>query len=115
MRAWFAQKPAWLEVCAPQRPLTTLAAHLGSGEQEAIALAEELQADAVLLDDWAARREAQSRHLTVLGTLRVLADAAEKGFVDLPLALDRLQKTNFRAHPELIQELLKRDTQRKGR
>jgi hypothetical protein len=102
-----------LEVRVPQRPSTALAAHLGAGEQEAIALAEELEADAVLLDDWAARREAQRRHLTVLGTLRVLADAAERGFADLRLALDRLQKTNFRAHPELVEELLKWDTERK--
>jgi predicted nucleic acid-binding protein len=39
VRAWLAQKPAWLEVCVPQRPSTALAAHLGAGEQEAIALA----------------------------------------------------------------------------
>jgi predicted nucleic acid-binding protein len=70
-------------------------------------------ADAVLLDDWTARLEAQRRHLTVLGTLRVLADAAEKGFADLRLALDRLQQTNFRARPELIEALLKWDAQRK--
>jgi len=34
---------------------------LGAGEREAIALAEELQADVLLTDDWAARREAGKR------------------------------------------------------
>ena len=97
VRAWLARRPSWLEIRAPQRSLAELTAHLGAGEREAIALAEELVADAVLLDDWAARLEAQCRHLTVLGTLRVLADAAEKGFADLRLALHRLQHTNFRA------------------
>jgi predicted nucleic acid-binding protein len=72
-------------------------------------------ADAVLLDDWAARLEAQRRHLTVLGTLRVLADAAEMGFADLRVALERLQQTNFRARPELVQALLKWDAERKHR
>jgi len=113
VRAWLARRPSWLEIRAPQRSLAELTAHLGTGEREAIALAEELVADAVLLDDWTARLEAQRRHLTVLGTLRVLADAAEKGFADLRAALDRLQKTNFRARPELIEALLKWDAQRK--
>jgi predicted nucleic acid-binding protein len=112
VRAWMAHKPTWLEIRAPQRSLAGLAADLGTGEREAIALAEELVADAVLLDDWAARLEAQRRHLTVLGTLRVRADAAEMGFADLRVAMDRLQQTNFRARPELIQALLKLDAGR---
>ena len=102
VRAWLARRPSWLEIHAPQRPLVEVTADLGTGEREAIALAEELVADAVLLDDWAARLEAQRRHLTVLGTLRVLADAAERGFADLRRSLDLLQQTNFRARPEII-------------
>jgi hypothetical protein len=39
---------------------------------------------------------AASRKVPVLGTLRVLADAAERGFADLRVALDRLKGTNFR-------------------
>ena len=113
VRAWTAHKPTWLEIRAPLRPPDELTARLGTGERQAIALAEELVADAVLLDDWAARLEAQRRHLTVLGTLRVLADAAEMGYADLRVALDRLQQTNFRARPGLIQALLKLNAGRK--
>ena len=113
VRAWLAQRPSWLQTRAPQRSLAELTAHLGTGEREAMALAEELVADAVLLDDWTARLEALRRHLTVLGTLRVLANAAENGFANLRVALDRLQQTNFRARPELIEALLKWDAQRK--
>ena len=113
VRTWMTNKPSWLEIRAPQRSLAGSTAHLGSGEREAIAIAEELAADAVLVDDWAARLEAQRRHLPVLGTLRVLADAAQRGFADLPVALNRLQQTNFRARPELIQALLKLDAERK--
>jgi hypothetical protein len=35
------------------------------------------------------------------------------GYADLRVALDRLQQTNFRARPELIQALLKLDAERK--
>lgn len=48
---------------------------LDQGEQEAIALAEDLAADLLLVDEWDARLEAERRHLRVVGTLRVLADA----------------------------------------
>jgi predicted nucleic acid-binding protein len=60
----------------------------------------------LLIDDRDARREAERRNLPVLGTLRVLADAAEHGFVDLPAAFDRLRKTNFRASEQMLQWLL---------
>ena len=81
---------------------------LGAGELEAIALAEELRADALLIDDWDGRQEALRRHLNVFGTLRVLADASEEGIVDLGGAVDRLRLTNFRASEELFQWLLAR-------
>jgi hypothetical protein len=57
---------------------------LGAGEREAITLAEELHADGLILDDHAARRIAFLRKLPVVGTLGVLAEAAERGLVDFP-------------------------------
>jgi predicted nucleic acid-binding protein len=52
---------------------------LGSGEREAIALAEELSADGLLVDDYAARVEALGRGIPVFGTLAILDLAAEEG------------------------------------
>jgi predicted nucleic acid-binding protein len=101
-----------LLVRAPQQPLPSLERVLGTGERQAIALAAELSADALLMDDRDARREAEKRNLVVLGTLRVLADAAEHGFADLRVALDRLQLTNFRADRQLIERLLARSKKR---
>ena len=82
---------------------------LGAGELEAIALAEELRADALLIDDWDGRQEALRRHLNVFGTLRVLADGSDEGIVDLRVAVDRLRRTNFRANEELFHWLLARE------
>ena len=45
---------------------------LGRGEAEAIALATELQSDYVILDDFAARREAMRLGLNVKGTLAII-------------------------------------------
>ncbi len=45
---------------------------LGRGEAEAIALATEVQSDYVILDDFAARREAMRLGLNVKGTLAII-------------------------------------------
>ena len=79
---------------------------LDLGEQQAIALAEEVTADILLVDDWDARVEAERRHLRVVGTLRVLADGASRGLTDLEDAFRRLRHTNFRVNPELLESLL---------
>lgn len=81
---------------------------LGSGEREAIALAEEVGADLLLVDDAKARREALRRGLAVTGTLAVLVAAAERGLVDLPEAIAALWQTTFRAPAALITEILER-------
>jgi len=91
VRAWVANRPAWLEVRQASVPLDSELEELDHGEREAIALALELQADLLILDDRDARVEASRSNLVVIGTLRVLEDAAQLGLVDLPRALQRLQ------------------------
>ncbi len=71
VRTWLDDKPEWLHVQTPNSTLTIADTTLGPGESAAIALAEELSADALLIDDRAGRREAEKRRLAVLGTLRV--------------------------------------------
>ena len=66
---------------------------LDPGEREAIALAEALRADALIMDDRAGRREAERQGLRVIGTLRVLYDAAETGLLSLAEALEALQRS----------------------
>jgi predicted nucleic acid-binding protein len=90
-------------------------ATLGKGEREAIALSAALRADGLLIDEWAGRREAERLGIPVIGTLRVLADAAEQGIGDLPTAIERLRSTNFRASAELLEYVLKRHRTQGGR
>ncbi len=106
VRAWTNQLPEWVEVREAASPDPGL--KLGAGEREAIALAEELGADLLLIDDAKARREARRRGLPVTGTLAVLVAAAEHGLVDLPTAIAALRQTTFRAPAGLIAEILGR-------
>ncbi|MGO9269062.1 MAG: DUF3368 domain-containing protein [Terriglobia bacterium] len=115
VKRWIENRPEWLEVRVPERLLADLPATLGPGECEAIALSEELRADALLIDEWDGRQEAARRRLTVVGTLRVLGGAAEKGLVDLSRALTRLRATNFRVSADLIEQVLEQDRRRKQR
>ncbi len=113
VRDWAAHRPAWLEVRPAFLPLDIGYDPLDAGEREAIALALELKADLLILDDRDARIEASRCNLKVIGTLRVLEDAAQLGLVNLPHALRRLQQTTFRASAKLLQAMLDRDEVRR--
>lgn len=104
VRTWLAARPGWLEIRQPTRALPEI--DLDLGEKEAIALAEEVDADLLLFYEWDARREARRRHLRVVGTLRVLADGTSRGLTDLEQSFDRLRQTNFRVNSELLESLM---------
>ena len=110
VQAWASSPPKWLEVIAPAVIDPKLA--LGLGELEAIGLAQELQADALLLDERTAVAVARRLGLTVTGTLGVLELAAERGLVDLPLVLAELRQSTFRCSEQVYQEILRRDARR---
>ncbi len=114
VKQWVMSRPAWLEVRQVSVPQDLTLRELDAGEREAIALAEKLMADANVLDDKAARREAERRNLRVIGTVRVLYDAAEAGLVDLPKALGQLETAGFYLDAKLVQFLLDQHSRRKG-
>ena len=115
VKDWIVQAPAWLEVKQAAEALFTPSRKLGNGEREAIALAMELKADAVLIDDRDGTQEAREQSLIALGTVSVLERAAEKDLLDLPAAIDRLSQTSFRFPPvEIIEAMLERDRKRKA-
>lgn len=116
---WASALPSWIEIRrAPENtPSDPGLASLGSGEREAIALAELYRSETdvlLLLDEEAARKQAAARQLAATGTLGVLKSAAAQGWIDLSQSFSRLRQTNFRVSEELLQELLKEDARRKG-
>ena len=114
MRQWVASPPAWFAVQLPQQPLPAQQfPQLGAGEREAIPLAQELHASALLMDDADGRDEAERRAIKVTGTLGILETAAIRGLIDLPSSVARLQTTTFHAAPALFAALLARDAERK--
>jgi predicted nucleic acid-binding protein len=75
---------------------------LGTGEAETIILSEELNVDAVLIDDLKARKIARLRGLKVIGTIGVLLDAKRKRLIrEVEPLLDELMKNKIRISKEL--------------
>lgn len=112
IKDWIQSPPNWLDVRQADLSLFAPLHPLGKGETEAIAIALELKADAILIDEALGREEAKRVGLFILPTLAILERAAARGLLDLPETLDRLSKTTFRASPKLVQEVLERDRQR---
>lgn len=110
VRRWLQSGASWVSVRTASMIDERLP--LGRGEAEAICLAQEIHADEILLDERRARTVALERGLTVTGTLGVLEAAAKQHLLDLPEVVEKLERTNFRISPALVQEALKRDAQR---
>lgn len=76
------QEAVWLRVISLQDARRAdLLADLGRGEAEVIALAQEIDADLVVIDERLARRHARRLGLTLTGTLGVLLKAKERGLI----------------------------------
>jgi predicted nucleic acid-binding protein len=112
IKNWIITKPNWLEVrtvrVTPNNKLT----NLDLGEREAIFLAEELGADAILIDEKDGRREAAKLGLITIGTLSVLDRASDTGLISFAEAIDRLRKTPFREPKQIVEALLKKHNQK---
>ena len=107
VKDWLETDPAWVNIERPANLDHTI--NLGLGEIEAISLANERDADLVLIDDRKARIAAIERGLDVAGTINILELAAKRRLIDLSVAFHDLQQTNFRIAPRLITEILHRN------
>src|ERR1700730_11192362 len=106
VRDWADNPPVWVEVLSPKSSL--ILAQLDLGESEAIALATEVHADVVLIDEQAGRQEAIRRGMRVAGTLSVLDEAEQAGFVSFDQAVAQLRKTTFRVSQAVISEIMQK-------
>lgn len=106
VRSFAQDPPGWLECVGISGLDTSLSAVLGAGEREAITLALELHADAMLIDDFAGRKEAETRNIPARGTLAVLLQAGLRGLLDFPPALQTLKGMGFRVSRALERSLL---------
>lgn len=114
VKQWAQSPPDWLRISEPSKGVAGTAG-LDPGEAQAIALAVEIRADAVLIDEKKGRRVAKSHGLATLGTITVLELAAEQELLDLRAAFDSLQRTSFQITQDLLDAALERETARKAR
>jgi predicted nucleic acid-binding protein len=108
---WANSPPKWLVIRGPS-PGFGLVPDLDPGEAAAIALALELRATAILVDEKKGRRIAQAQGLATLGTITVLELAAEQALLDLRIALGALANTTFHVTQTLIDAALERNAAR---
>ena len=101
---------SWIEVHAlhtPQDPsLVTL---LDNGEVSVIQLAQEHQADCVLIDERKARKIARTVYnLHVIGTLRILLDAKKHGLIErIKEVTLNMQNSGYWIHDSIVDLALK--------
>jgi len=108
LREWALARPVWLSIAAAaiiSDPETVL---LDDGERAAIALAELIHADLLLMDERKGVRASLRKGFEVTGTLGVLDLAARRELIDLADCFDRLKGTNFRYRAVMLDALLAR-------
>ncbi|CAN5912109.1 hypothetical protein BH24BAC1_BH24BAC1_26680 [soil metagenome] len=90
--------PAWISIqkVNDEAKKKELAAHLDQGEASAIALALETPASVLIMDEKKGRRIAKELNLEILGTLRILGLAKQKGILSsVSQAVSELEKKNL--------------------
>jgi uncharacterized protein len=100
----------WIETheVADRDVVARFRAILDTGESEAIALAQEIEADVIILDDEKARNTARVEGLRVVGLLAFLILAQERGIIShvMPL-LDTLMRQGFFIGDDLYHHILR--------
>jgi len=103
--------PNWIRVQTPETIPATIAgdADLDPGESQALALALEMRADGILIDEAHGRFIAIELGLTPIGVLGILVRAKRDGLLQsmAPVIQALLTKARFRASDALILEALR--------
>lgn len=109
VQEWISKPPSWIEIVeVTDNEVVSVASDLDRGERAAIARAERVRADLILIDEADGRIEAVRRSFRVTGTLGVMRAAAGEGLIDVRSVLDRLATTNFYADEQLLSRLFEK-------
>ena len=104
VRSFFESRPPWLQLKSPRGDsLEAMRADLHQGERAALALAIEMRADLVLIDEAAGRREARHLGIRITGTVGVLRLGAERSLINVPDVLSRLRRSGFYIDDNVLQ------------
>lgn len=101
--------PEWIKIvdAADKKYQNSLHEIVDKGEASAIALAMESPNCLLILDDQKARKLAAGLGLKYTGTIGILVDAKESGYIPLlKPVLEKIQQTNFRLTPQLEKKIL---------
>lgn len=105
------EKISWIKKQKPkdEKLLNELLKILDRGESESIALALELKAEYLLIDERKGRKIANKYGITITGILGVLRRAKLKGYIEKvkPLLDQLIKESGFRIHQKLYEEILK--------
>ncbi len=107
-------KKLWINVKAVSNPKLKeyLCLNLDEGEACTIVLAEEINAELVLMDDYWGRKIAEYRNLKVTGTLGIISRAKNEGIINKvkPL-IDKLIQSGFWIGDNLYKAVLKQNNE----
>ena len=111
VKDWIIRPRPWLEITRVTQAQPVRG--LGRGETEALQLALERRADAVLMDDIEGRAAAHRLGIPTIFTIAILELAAEKKLIELPTAFAKLQQTSFFISQEILDAALERGKERR--
>lgn len=112
VRFWAGSPPGWLTVQGST--LVDASLKLGPGETEAILLAQELQANLILIDERKGYKAALARGLKVVSTLSILEEAGSRRLIDFEPVINILDKeTTFHVTEEVLEDSRKRLKERR--
>lgn len=101
--------PDWfvVEASTNLQQLTVLKLLLDDGEASAIALCLEKPNSLLIIDERKGRKVAQDLNITTIGTLGILFEAKQQGYLEKirPL-IEKMQQTDFRISKELLNSIL---------
>lgn len=100
----------WLEIRTLQNPPqpSEFPRNIDVGEAEAIRLAEEMDAEYLLIDDAAGRRLARSKNIPIIGLLGVLSEARDAELIPSlrPVYEKLMNNLGFHASRHVIEAIL---------